>query len=429
MAKQITDAKDKCNFRQHMNSVKGKESEINVGGYLKTQLTGTRCAIIKGYDIKFFRRYTTGAGDSKNQEFDLILILGEYRTFVVVEVKTAKKITLTAPKEQCDKGEKFFEELTSKLGRENFENWKYKAVIALPNVKERSILKKNDNCKATIITKEEMLQGESLLQLLGINLDQKCDINEEYLSLVQVLIASAHSKCVKLELGTLRVGAPTNFVLETHKKLLGEPVPGMTHGEVEAHAIPEEVNFSSLKNQPLGSVNSILFWNMEQFQCLQRNASKTLIHGEYGSGKTLLLMSRLESLREQNKSVVFISCVSFVEKPPILDIKGDIKRCILLTGCFPHDPHEVSDNVFVYDQQMRNFCKDKKVEFYTIKDVLDNLQLGRYDVQTTSDLLNGITKFCEKKHTENPNFVFLIDELVPPVNSDSFFRKMVRSQV
>ena len=409
-----------------MNNVKGKESEINVGGYLKVQLAGTRCAIIKGYDVKFFRRYTTGFDGSNNQEFDLILILGEYRSFVVVEVKTAKKLTLTAPKEQCDKGEKFFQELTSKLGREKFENWKYKAVIALPNVKERSILKKNDNCKATIITREEMLQGESLLQLLEINLDNKCDINEEYLSLVQVLIASAHSKCVKLE-QTLRVGAPTNFVLETHKKLLGEAVPGMTHGEVEAHAIPEEVSFSSLKNQPLGSVNSILFWNMEQFQCLQSNASKILIHGEYGSGKTLLLMSRLESLREQNKSVVFISCVSFVEESPILNIKGDIKRVFnLLTGSLPH---KVSDNVFVYDEQMRNFCKDKKVDFYTIEDVLDNLQLGRNDVQSTSDLLNFITKFCEKKLNENPKFVFLIDELVPPVNNDSLLRKIVRSQV
>jgi len=91
-----------------MNNVKGKESEINVGGYLKVQLAGTRCAIIKGYDVKFFRRYTTGVDGSKNQEFDLILILGEYRSFVVVEVKTAKKLTLKAPKEQCDKGGEVF---------------------------------------------------------------------------------------------------------------------------------------------------------------------------------------------------------------------------------------------------------------------------------------------------------------------------------
>ena len=45
------------------------------------------------------------------------------------------------------------------------------------------------------------------------------------------------------------------------------------------------VPFSSLKGKPVGSLDSILFWNKSQAQFLFQDVPRCLVKGDYGSGK------------------------------------------------------------------------------------------------------------------------------------------------
>ena len=45
------------------------------------------------------------------------------------------------------------------------------------------------------------------------------------------------------------------------------------------------VPFSSLKGKPVGSLDSILFWNKSQAQFMFQDVPRCLVKGDYGSGK------------------------------------------------------------------------------------------------------------------------------------------------
>ena len=61
----------------------------------------------------------------------------------------------------------------------------------------------------------------------------------------------------------------------------------------------QELKFGDLKDEPLGSVPSILFWNDQQRQIYTRVTSMqhTLLVGEYGTGSCILFSTAyIESL-------------------------------------------------------------------------------------------------------------------------------------
>ena len=55
----------------------------------------------------------------------------------------------------------------------------------------------------------------------------------------------------------------------------------------------QELKFGDLKEEPLGSVPSILFWNDQQRQIYARVTSMkhTLLIGDYGTGFCIIVMS------------------------------------------------------------------------------------------------------------------------------------------
>ncbi|XP_023345460.1 uncharacterized protein LOC111714558 [Eurytemora carolleeae] len=146
----------------------------------------------------------------------------------------------------------------------------------------------------------------------------KYEIDETYLTLVKWLMASAH--CSKL--GASLSLTPSDPVNETKAKLVGSNTSDLGVGVSEdpgpsSSTVPQ---FSSLKGKPVGSQESILFWNKDQAQFLFQDNPRCIIKGDYGSGKTLVLFAKLKSLVEKKRKVVFISCLlPYADVPPIYE--------------------------------------------------------------------------------------------------------------
>ena len=142
-----------------------------------------------------------------------------------------------------------------------------------------------------------MNQPGSFIDLL--HLPDKLPIDESYIRLVKVLMASAHCS-----------SPPLNMIEETKKKLIGRNTPDLGVGISQDPWPPSyTVPFSSLNGEPVGSVKSIIFWNKEQAQVLFQDKSNIILSGEFGSGQTTLLFSKVKSMLERGLKVVFISCL------------------------------------------------------------------------------------------------------------------------
>ena len=88
-----------------------------------------------------FHLFTTGKY-CKDQEFDFILIFGEYKRYVHIEVKAGE---FGAPGwvDQLKKGKKFFEIVKAALGNDEYKGWEFIPVGAFPNAISRDKV----NCK------------------------------------------------------------------------------------------------------------------------------------------------------------------------------------------------------------------------------------------------------------------------------------------
>ena len=85
-----------------------------------------------------------------------------------------------------------------------------------------------------------------------------------------------------------------NLNKETLKNFLGEGAEAIGLG-VDARLSPtNEPNYEEFKNAPAGSITSLLFWNKEQVSFLFNDLHRrVLLYGEYGTGKTLLVVETL----------------------------------------------------------------------------------------------------------------------------------------
>ena len=72
----------------------------------------------------------------KNQEFDFLLIIPEYRAYCHLEVKAAEEVN-GACIDQLIKGKQFFKMVQEYLGEEEYKNWKFIPVSAFPNAEVR----------------------------------------------------------------------------------------------------------------------------------------------------------------------------------------------------------------------------------------------------------------------------------------------------
>ncbi|XP_023342773.1 uncharacterized protein LOC111712410 [Eurytemora carolleeae] len=146
-------------------------------------------------------------------------------------------------------------------------------------------------------------------------------VDKTYTSIVNLLLASVHSGKANSTLNlapfnaTLKL-APHNLVKESRNLLLGDNVESIGVGIDPSDSPAEEPKFDDTKNKAAGSLTSMLFWSQDQVTFLSDDHSRTVVCGQFGSGKTLLSVGKMRRyLREKKVSVekpraLFISCLN-----------------------------------------------------------------------------------------------------------------------
>jgi len=116
-----------------MGNVTGDNAEHEMYKYLRRIPETSRTALFVKYDVKMFRRFK-GQPD-KNQEFDIVLVFGELRKWLTIEVKAGQKGGKRWA-DQLKEGEIFYNEVLAATGIDT-KDWEYVPVGAFPNVQNR----------------------------------------------------------------------------------------------------------------------------------------------------------------------------------------------------------------------------------------------------------------------------------------------------
>ena len=112
--------------------------EHDVWKYLPQLLKSSRTLIIHSYDRKIFRLFLNGkAFQSDEKEMDFIVLFGAYEIYVNIEVKAEEYKKKTWIK-QVEKGQKFYQEVLSAMGKEGYKDWEYIPVDAFLNLNNKS---------------------------------------------------------------------------------------------------------------------------------------------------------------------------------------------------------------------------------------------------------------------------------------------------
>ena len=130
----------------------------------------------------------------------------------------------------------------------------------------------------------------SLEELLDFRQHQKFPIDESYLKLVNLLMASAHCSKSAASLSL----TPSDPMKATKEKLIGPNAQDLGIGvSNDPGSSSATVPFSSLKGKPVGSQESILFWNKDQAQFLFQDNPRCIIKGDYGTGIKRIILTLL----------------------------------------------------------------------------------------------------------------------------------------
>ena len=232
--------------------------------------------------------------------------------------------------------------------------------------------------------------------------------DESYIQLSKILLASAH--CASAE-GILTLNAALEPVVETKNLLLGKGTEDLGIGvplppsikdptclkDLKNKPAEDPTCLKDLKNKPAGSLTSLLFWTPQQSNFLSNGPKRQVLHGTFGTGKTILLIEKMNRLiqtavkyndanPDQQKEIrgMFISCLK--PEGDFYDAKGDFVPPI-------------------YDILMKKYCvklKDKNVtvNFFNAFDICEEMGVDC----TLKNFYSQLPAFI-KKGNKYPSFM------------------------
>ena len=188
-------------------------------------------------------------------------------------------------------------------------SWKKINLVCFPEIASRQQFRDlglDEDTVKHILTAEE-LKSEGWFEDLGLAANPATE--KEYKRLLAICIGSQYvsfnSQLLDFE----------KEDMETHTRLVGKRNPGEiagVGGENQGFlSRAATVAFSDLKRKPLGHTSSIIFWTQDQINLLTMKDKNLLLCGDYGTGKTSLLVSAaLEAAKDSYYKVFFISATN-----------------------------------------------------------------------------------------------------------------------
>ena len=152
-------------------------------------------------------------------------------------------------------------------------------------------------------------------------------VDKTYTNIVNLLLASVHSGKANATLNL----APHKCVEESEKLLLGDNVGAIGVGIDPSESAAEEPKFDDTKKKAAGSLTSMLFWSQDQVTFLSDDHPRTVVCGQFGSGKTLMVLEkmrrflrRVEKMSIEKPRALFISCL----KPSLVNSRDESGKYI-----------------------------------------------------------------------------------------------------
>jgi len=131
---QIVELGEKGKVGSFMGNKKGDIAENEMYKYLRRIPETSRTALFVNYNVSMFRRFT--GQPHKNQEFDIVLVFGELRKWLTIEVKAGQEGG-AGWADQLKEGKLFYNEVLAATGIDT-KDWEYIPVGAFPNAQNRN---------------------------------------------------------------------------------------------------------------------------------------------------------------------------------------------------------------------------------------------------------------------------------------------------
>ena len=262
-----------------------------------------------------------------DDEFDVILVDGRTKTVYQFEVKsypqdgkfTTENLSnvLEKANTQLEKGHNFFEQVVfpvAKIGTD----WTMKGCVFLPNVKK-------DDLKTLNLNKEQLrhvlVDKEDLTSILTHDTIDG-NLENDFKRMGELLVGSTS---VSFQSQIVNHSKIAQDKRENDVRRLGKSNVFPTADEA---GVFKKMKFSDLHQKPLGHIASVIYWNKDQLELLNNSQMKksVVLAGDYGTGKTILLMAAARKAAEDpSKTVIFVPATEWQENcehiPCLLDMK------------------------------------------------------------------------------------------------------------
>merc|ERR1719312_533883 len=307
-------------FQNKLTEKQTKSLKTRIKEHLKKGFNKMNVDSLGVEDISWYlQRYFLCILGSDDEQ-DSVVVTREGQAIIRTEVKTYPQNGIVDPEKlqevvesaaaQLEKSRKVLENIVAPMAKLS-SVWSTYGLIFLPNIKTRaelSVLGLSEDQLSYILT-EEQIEGN---WLDGLKIDPvAAPNNEDYKNLASIFVGSL---CVTFRCQEVdhTMGAEKRLTRQVEK--VGKPNEG-------AQEWPnKKVKFTDLKKKPLHSILSIMYLNLDQLSPLSIKILFMIFLGDFGVGKTDMLMAAALKAAEDEDNIVFF--LLGMKSAKILEIKN-----------------------------------------------------------------------------------------------------------
>ena len=417
---------------QHLSGKDQSNYRVRVKEHVKKGLKKKKMKAVKREELEnFLKRYFIGLLHNSD-EYDNILLDKESSSYLHLEVKgyplndgpmtpEGLKGSLESANVQLGKGNNTFNKVLGPAAKLS-SSWTKINLVCFPKIPNRkkfneTLAEPLDACLLKFVITEEELKNDKWLN--DLQLGSTSSSKEDYENFSAIIVGSAHISY------QFQKFDHQDEIRQNCARVAGNE-KGLGIGGGSGH-LPHTITFKDLKGKSLGHVWSIIFWTDEQMDLLAslKGDKSIILCGDYGGGKTCLLVSMARKAADEHFQVYFITTTSFEEAVAteyILDMamkqkfEGSGVEVVTLTELrrtLNLPQASVSDLITEFMKTIEN-NENVKLFFDEFPvSTKDLVNVNKNEQSDLADLLNVIAKNCKQAYVALKT-TCLLDTLFTP---------------